>query len=215
MTGLIHRLLSRGGPDASRSGQIRLVVGLGNPGEQYAHNRHNVGYWTINRLARRHGIAFDVRTASYFLGEGVIAGRPVALAKPRTYMNRSGDAVWNLVRRLKLDDPSELLVVYDELDLPVGKVRIRTKGGPGGQKGVAHIIERLGTNEFPRIRIGIGRPVIDGQPTWDPDAVASYVLSDPPPDERALLDDGVARAVEAIEVAIAEGIEAAMNRFNR
>lgn len=215
MTGLIHRLLSRGGPDASRPGQIRLVVGLGNPGEQYAHNRHNVGYWTINRLARRHGIAFDVRTASYFLGEGVIAGRPVALAKPRTYMNRSGDAVWNLVKRLKLDDPSELLVVYDELDLPVGKVRIRTKGGPGGQKGVAHIIERLGTNEFPRVRIGIGRPVVDGQPTWDPDAVASYVLSDPPPDERALLDDAVARAVEAIEVAIAEGIEAAMNRFNR
>lgn len=215
MTGLIHRLLSRGGPDASRPGQIRLLVGLGNPGEQYAHNRHNVGYWTINRLARRHGIAFDVRTASYFLGEGVIAGRPVALAKPRTYMNRSGDAVWNLVKRLKLDDPSELLVVYDELDLPVGKVRIRTKGGPGGQKGVAHIIERLGTNEFPRVRIGIGRPVVDGQPTWDPDAVASYVLSDPPPDERALLDDAVARAVEAIEVAIAEGIEAAMNRFNR
>ncbi len=215
MSGLLRGLLSRGEPDAASAGRIRLVVGLGNPGEPYAHNRHNVGYWTVNRLARRHGIEFDVRTASYFLGEGVIAGHRVALAKPRTYMNRSGDAVWNLVKRLKLDGPSELLLVYDELDLPVGKVRIRTKGGPGGQKGVAHIIERLGTNEFPRVRIGIGRPVVDGQPTWDPDVVAAYVLSDPPPDERSLLDEAVARAVEAIEVAIAEGIEAAMNRFNR
>lgn len=194
---------------------IRLVVGLGNPGEEYAHNRHNVGYWTVNRLARKHGIAFDVRTSSYFLGEGRIGGRSVALAKPRTYMNRSGDAVWNLVKRLKLDEPSELLVVYDELDLPVGKVRIRARGGPGGQKGVAHIIERLGTDRFPRVRIGIGRPVVDGQPTWEPEAVAAYVLSDPPPEERALLDEAVARAVEAIEVAIAEGLEAAMNRFNR
>ncbi len=215
MSGLLRGLLSRSEPDAASAGRIRLVVGLGNPGEPYAHNRHNVGYWTVNRLARRHGIEFDVRTASYFLGEGVIAGHRVALAKPRTYMNRSGDAVWNLVKRLKLDGPSELLLVYDELDLPVGKVRIRTKGGPGGQKGVAHIIERLGTNEFPRVRIGIGRPVVDGQPTWDPDVVAAYVLSDPPPDERSLLDEAVARAVEAIEVAIAEGIEAAMNRFNR
>ncbi len=194
---------------------IRLVVGLGNPGEEYAHNRHNVGYWTVNRLARKHGIAFDVRTSSYFLGEGRIGGRAVALAKPRTYMNRSGDAVWNLVKRLKVDEPSELLVVYDELDLPVGKVRLRAKGGPGGQKGVAHIIERLGTDRFPRVRIGIGRPVVDGQPTWEPEAVAAYVLSDPPPEERALLDEAVARAVEAIEVAIAEGLEAAMNRFNR
>ncbi|HXF51715.1 MAG TPA: aminoacyl-tRNA hydrolase [Dehalococcoidia bacterium] len=194
---------------------MRLVVGLGNPGEEYAHNRHNVGYWTVNRLARKHGIAFDVRTSSYFLGEGRIGGRSVALAKPRTYMNRSGDAVWNLVKRLKLDEPSELLVVYDELDLPVGKVRIRARGGPGGQKGVAHIIERLGTDRFPRVRIGIGRPVVDGQPTWEPEAVAAYVLSDPPPEERALLDEAVARAVEAIEVAIAEGLEAAMNRFNR
>lgn len=213
MTSLLRGLLSRtASPEADRG--IRLVVGLGNPGETYAHNRHNVGYWTVNRLARRHGLDFDVRTSSYFLAEGAIAGRRVALAKPRTYVNRSGDAVWNLVKRLKLDDASELLVVYDELDLPVGRVRVRPKGGPGGQKGVADIIDRLGTDAFPRVRIGIGRPVVDGQPTWDPDAVASYVLSDPPPGERALLDEAVARAVEAIEVAIAEGIEAAMNRFN-
>lgn len=214
MTSLLRGLLSgTASPEADRG--IRLVVGLGNPGETYAHNRHNVGYWTVNRLARRHGLDFDVRTSSYFLAEGAIAGRRVALAKPRTYVNRSGDAVWNLVKRLKLDDASELLVVYDELDLPVGRVRVRPKGGPGGQKGVADIIDRLGTDAFPRVRIGVGRPVVDGQPTWDPDAVASYVLSDPPPGERALLDEAVARAVEAIEVAIAEGIEAAMNRFNR
>lgn len=215
MTSLLRNLFGPRETDELETKAIRLVVGLGNPGEEYAHNRHNVGYWTVNRLARKHGIAFDVRTSSYFLGEGRIAGRSVALAKPRTYMNRSGDAVWNLVKRLKLDEPSELLVVYDELDLPVGKVRIRPGGGPGGQKGVAHIIERLGTDRFPRVRIGIGRPVIDGQPTWDPEAVADYVLSDPPPEERALLDEAVARAIEAIEVAISEGLEAAMNRFNR
>lgn len=215
MTSLLHGLFGSRQSGEPEMKAIRLVVGLGNPGEEYAHHRHNVGYWTINRLARKHGIAFDVRTSSYFLGEGRIAGRPVALAKPRTYMNRSGDAVWNLVKRLKLDEASELLVVYDELDLPVGKVRIRPGGGPGGQKGVAHIIERLGTDRFPRVRIGIGRPLVDGQPTWDPEAVANYVLSDPPPEERALLDEAVARAVEAIEVAISEGLEAAMNRFNR
>lgn len=215
MTALLRGLFARSASGEPQTKGIRLVVGLGNPGEPYAHNRHNVGYWTVNRLARRHGIEFTVRTSSYFLGEGTIAGRRVALAKPRTYMNRSGDAVWNLIKRLKLDEPSELLVVYDELDLPVGKVRVRARGGPGGQKGVAHIIERLGTDRFPRVRIGIGRPVIDGRPTWDPEAVADYVLSDPPPEERVLLDEAVARAVEAIEVAIAEGIEAAMNRFNR
>lgn len=215
MTSLLHGLFGSRQSGEPEMKAIRLVVGLGNPGEEYAHHRHNVGYWTINRLARKHGIAFDVRTSSYFLGEGRIAGRPLALAKPRTYMNRSGDAVWNLVKRLKLDEASELLVVYDELDLPVGKVRIRPGGGPGGQKGVAHIIERLGTDRFPRVRIGIGRPLVDGQPTWDPEAVANYVLSDPPPEERALLDEAVARAVEAIEVAISEGLEAAMNRFNR
>lgn len=215
MTALLRGLFARSASGEPQTKGIRLVVGLGNPGEPYAHNRHNVGYWTVNRLARRHGVEFTVRTSSYFLGEGTIAGRRVALAKPRTYMNRSGDAVWNLIKRLKLDEPSELLVVYDELDLPVGKVRVRARGGPGGQKGVAHIIERLGTDRFPRVRIGIGRPVIDGQPTWDPEAVADYVLSDPPPEERVLLDEAVARAVEAIEVAIAEGIEAAMNRFNR
>ncbi len=215
MSALLRGLFARSVSGEPQTRGIRLVVGLGNPGEPYAQNRHNVGYWTVNRLARKHGIDFTVRTASYFLGEGHIAGRRVALAKPRTYMNRSGDAVWNLIQRLKLDDPSELLVVYDELDLPVGKVRVRAKGGPGGQKGVAHIIERLGTDRFPRVRIGIGRPVVDGQPTWDPEAVANYVLSDPPPEERALLDEAVARAVEAIEVAIVEGVEAAMNRFNR
>ncbi len=201
--------------DDDRERPIRLVVGLGNPGAPYAENRHNLGFRVINRLARKHGIEFDVRTSSYFLGKGVIGGREVALAKPRTYVNRSGEAVWNLVKRLKLDHAREMLVVCDDLDLPVGKVRVRARGGGGGQKGLASIIDETKATEFPRVRIGIGRPVVDGEPSWDPDAVAEYVLRDPPPDEREALDAAVERAAEAIETALSEGIEAAMSRFNR
>lgn len=192
---------------------IRLIVGLGNPGNEYAGNRHNVGYWVIKRLARRNGMVFKSgRNAA--IGEGTISGRRVTLAKPRTYVNRSGDAVWKLIKQEKLDDASELLIVYDELDLPVAKLRLRAKGGHAGQKGLRSIVEAVGSNQFPRLRIGIGRPVVRGEPSYDPGDVADYVLSDPPPDERALLDDAVGRAAEAIEVALSDGLEAAMRMVN-
>lgn len=199
--------------DTRTSYRVRLIVGLGNPGGEHAANRHNVGFWTVNRLARRHGIELDTggQTA---LGRGRIAGHEVALAKPRTYVNASGEAVTALIKRLELDDARELLVVYDDLDLPVGKVRLRARGSHGGQKGLQSIIEATASDQFPRLRIGIGRPVVDGQPSYDPDAVAGYVLSDPPPDERDLLDKAVDRAIEAIEVVVAEGIDQAMARFN-
>jgi PTH1 family peptidyl-tRNA hydrolase len=200
-------------PEEDGPFHIRLVVGLGNPGKEHAANRHNVGYWTINRLARRHGIELDTaREASS--GSGVIHGHPVVLAKPRTFVNKSGNAVWNLIKRLELDDARELLVVYDELDLPLGKVRLRAKGGPGGHNGVKSIISRTGNDKFNRVRIGIGRPLINGEPSWDPDAVAAYVLSDPPQSDRAVLDEAVERAQAAIECAVAEGIDAAMQRHN-
>jgi PTH1 family peptidyl-tRNA hydrolase len=195
--------------------RIRLVVGLGNPGSEYAGNRRNVGFWTMNRLARKHGMEFSAKTGTYQLAEGDIGGHRVAVAKPRTFNNDSGKAVRALVDRLKLDDASELLVVCDHLDLPSGKVRVRAKGGAGGQKGLKHIIDVTGTDRFPRVRIGIGRPVVGGEPSWDPEAVAGWVLSDPAPDERAALDAGVERAIEAIECAISDGVEAAMNRYNR
>ncbi len=192
---------------------IRLIVGLGNPGPDYAGNRHNIGFWIMSKLARRHGIGFKA-TKHAALAEGAIAGRRVGLAKPRTFVNNSGDAVWDLIKRLKIDDAKELLIVYDDIDLPIAKVRMRTKGGHGGNNGLKSIIQATGNSQFSRLRIGIGRPVIDGRPSYDPEDVASYVLSDPPPEERLLLDGAVERAVEAIEIALADGIEDAMRRVN-
>ena len=210
---LRHLVQQDAGGDDAKVYRIRLIVGLGNPGKEYAGNRHNVGYWTMNRLARRHGIELETGSNAA-LGRGEIAGRNVNLAKPRTFVNDSGKAVWNLTKRLELDDAAEFLVVYDDLDLPTGKVRLRPRGGSGGYKGLQSIIDRTGSDQFPRLKIGIGRPVVGGQPTYDPDEVADYVLSDPPPDERELLDEAVERAIQAIELALAEDIERAMARFN-
>ena len=122
----------------------------------------------------------------------------MALAKPRTFVNKSGIAVWNLVKRLKLDDARELLVVHDDLDLPVGKVRLRARGSHGGNNGIRSIIETTGSDEFRRLRIGIGRPVVNGKPSYEPDVVPDYVLSDPPPDERDLLLIQLASNLEAV-----------------
>jgi PTH1 family peptidyl-tRNA hydrolase len=206
----IRGLLSKAGNDEEpREYRVRLIVGLGNPGGEYAGNRHNVGYWAVNRLARRHDIELGI-SGKAALGQGTIDGHEVALAKPRAYVNQSGSVVWNLIKRLKLDDGRELLVVYDELDLPVGRVRMRAKGGSGGYRGMKSIIDAVGTDDFPRIRIGIGRPVVQGKPSWDPEDVSTYVLSDPPLAERDLLDAAVERAMDAIELAVTEGVERAM-----
>ena len=234
MSGVFKRFLagrarsttSRGSAPAARSSapaetavedeyDIRLVFALGNPGGEYAGNRRNVGFWVANRLARAHGAEFATKTGTYALAETEIGGRKIAIAKTRTFNNDSGKAVMALIQRLHLDHAREMLVVCDHLDLPTGKVRLRRNGSGGGQKGVADIIQRSGTDEFPRVRIGIGRPTTHGEPMRDPEHVAAWVLSDPSRDEKALLDAAVDRAVEAVEAAIADGIEAAMNRYNR
>jgi PTH1 family peptidyl-tRNA hydrolase len=214
---LVRRLLGRADERTEDEGEyrIRLIVGIGNPGNEYANTRRNVGFWVANRLARKHGLEFKTKTGSYLLAEGDIEGRGVAIAKPRTFVNASGGAVVHLIRRLKLDHAQEMLVVSDHIDLPTGKVRLRRKGGGGGQKGITDIINKTKTDEFPRVRIGIGRPTVDGEPTWAPDMVADWVLSDPTPSERELLDAAVSRAIEAIECAVRDGIDAAMNRYNR
>lgn len=200
-----------GGPS---SGRVRLIAGLGNPGRDYAGNRHNVGFWLINRLARRHGI--NLKTSGQAaLGTGRIGAHEIALAKPRTAVNVSGQAIWNVIKRLKLDGPQELLVVYDELDLPVGKVRMRAAGGHGGHNGLRSVVAAVGSEQFPRIRIGIGRPLIDGEPTREPSVVADYVLSDPPPAERELLDAAIERVIDAIEVVLDHGVERAMGQLNK
>jgi PTH1 family peptidyl-tRNA hydrolase len=189
-----------------------LIAGLGNPGAEYSHNRHNVGYWCINRLARLHGIKIKAKTLAT-LGEGEVRGVPAVLLKPRTYMNKSGEAIGPALRRWKIN-PTHLIVVYDELDLPAGRVRIKPGGGSGGHNGIKSIIAAAGSQDFARIRVGIGRPHVDGEPTWEPEHVADYVLSDPSPQMVKTLQDAARRATEAVEMIITEGVEAAMNEYN-
>lgn len=184
---------------------MKLIVGLGNPGPRYAQNRHNVGYQCLARIARQHGMAFGRVMFKAHVASGQIAGEKVLLAKPLTFMNLSGQAVRPLFRwyRVALSD---LLVVYDDLDLPAGRIRLRKKGSSGGHKGMASIIEALGTQDFARLRIGIGRP-IHGEPT-------DYVLSNFSPDELIAMEEAYERAMAAVESFVADGIDVAMNRFN-
>jgi peptidyl-tRNA hydrolase, PTH1 family len=190
-----------------------VIAGLGNPGPEYSHNRHNVGYWTINRLARLHGIQLKTRHLAA-LGEGKIDDTPVLLVKPRTYVNASGQAVGPALRNTKTP-PERLLVIYDELDLPAGRLRLKAKGGTAGHNGLRSIAAAIGSTDFPRLRIGIGRPHIDGEPTWDPKEVAPYVLGDPNPEAARVLQDAVASAAEVVETVIREGVETAMNLYNK
>ena len=186
---------------------MKLVVGLGNPGPQYEHTRHNVGFRVVDKLAKKMGWRWNEQRSRAMLASGMLGSEKVALAKPLTYMNLSGQAVGELLRWYKIS-PEDLLVVYDELDLPLGIIRLRPKGSAGGHNGIENIIAHLHTNEFPRLRVGIGRPTnnrVDG---------ASYVLGIPPLDERILLDTAEDRAVEAVELVITQGIGTAMNQVN-
>jgi PTH1 family peptidyl-tRNA hydrolase len=171
-----------------------------------------VGAWCIALLARRHGTTLE-RHGRVDRATIRIAEREIHLARPRAYMNESGPPVAAEARRLGLRRP-QLLVVYDELDLPTGRVRLRMGGGYGGNRGMRSIIGALGGNDVPRVRVGIDRPYDDGVPVRDPDRVADWVLSRPSRAERAVLDAAVERAADAVELAAVEGIEAAMRRFN-
>ncbi|MGQ9456931.1 MAG: aminoacyl-tRNA hydrolase [Anaerolineae bacterium] len=183
----------------------RLVVGLGNPGPEYVRNRHNVGFLCLDRLAERHGISPWRRKHHALVAEGLVAGHPVVLAKPQTFMNLSGQAVRPLMRHYGVA-LADLLVVHDDLDLDLGVLRLRRQGSSAGHKGVQHIIDTLGSREFPRLRIGVGRPA-HGDPV-------DYVLSDFTLDESIVIDRALDRAVEAIVAWLERGIEAAMNAFN-
>lgn len=195
------------------SAEIRLVVGLGNPGNEYAAHRHNVGFWCVNRLAHRWGIRLKAGRRAR-IGEGQAEGRPIVLARPSTFVNRSDLAVTALLQRYELS-PQEMLVICDDLELPVGKVRIRPRGGHGGHNGLWSIIYALQSEDFPRLRIGIDRPRIDDEPLTDPEVVAAYVLAEPAPEEREALEEGVEQAAEAVACVLREGLAAAMNRYNR
>lgn len=193
-------------PQSSNRGRLTFIVGLGNPGREYAGNRHNAGFQCIDRLAEAHGISFTRRQARARVAQGEISGHRVLLVKPQTFMNASGEAVGQLVRFYKIA-PADVLVLYDDLDLPLGKIRLRPDGGAGGHKGMNSVIQHLGTEDFPRLRLGIGRP--PGQ--MDP---VDYVLSDFTVGERADMELAFERAVAAIECFLGEGIDAAMNAFN-
>jgi PTH1 family peptidyl-tRNA hydrolase len=191
---------------------MKLIVGLGNPGRIYAHNRHNVGFRCLNYFARLHSIRFDHRQCRARAGTAEVRGEKLLLAEPGTFMNLSGKSVACLVH--KHDIPlSDLLVIYDDLDLPLGKIRLRQNGSSGGHKGMNSIISALGSEDFPRIRVGIGRPQAEEQ-SMSEDAIVNYVLSDFSPQEEATIKPVIATVAETIDCFLSHGIEAAMSKFN-
>jgi PTH1 family peptidyl-tRNA hydrolase len=184
-----------------------LVVGLGNPGREYARTRHNVGAEAVGLLVERVGEKFKAGRDRALVADTRLAGRRVVLAFPTTYMNESGQAVGALMRRHKLLDPAQLIVVHDELDLPPGVVRVKVGGGLAGNNGLRSITQHLRTQEFVRVRIGIGKPP-------SKERGADHVLSRLPKAERELLDSAIVSAADAVEVLLAEGPDAAMRQFN-
>src|SRR5207302_8111713 len=170
-------------------GNMKLIVGLGNPGLQYEHTRHNVGFRVVDKLAAKLGWKWTERRGRAILASGTIGSEKVVLAKPITYMNLSGGAVGELVRWYKIQ-PEDVLVIFDDLDLPVGKIRLRARGSAAGHNGLDDIIRHLHTNAFPRLRVGIGHPTNSRMNGRD------YVLGIPTSDERILLEAGEDRAVE-------------------
>jgi PTH1 family peptidyl-tRNA hydrolase len=183
-----------------------LIVGLGNPGREFEHNRHNVGFMVLNHLAKKLGERFGKVESRALVAKPIYCGERVILAKPQTFMNASGSSVSSLVRFYKVT-LENLLVVYDDVDLPVGSLRLRPSGGSAGQKGMQSIIERLGSEEFPRLRIGTGRP--PGR-----QEAADYVLKNFPTQDLELVEEALNRAVEAVLVFIQDGLERAMNTYN-
>jgi len=186
---------------------VKLVVGLGNPGQAYRWTRHNMGFWLIEDFASKHGVALCRRGFKSVYGRGKVGSKDVLLAKPQTYMNLSGEAVRQLLPFFHLH-PSDLVVLQDDLDLPPGKIRIRLRGSHGGHQGIKSIVETIGSQSFIRLKMGIGRP--KDRPI-DP---ADYVLERWGPSEKECFQEAVDRAVRALEVLITEGPHEAMSRFH-
>lgn len=183
-----------------------LIVGLGNPGREYRGNRHNIGFMLLDHLAERLGVTFTRLESQALIAKTEHAGKRIVLAKPQAYMNLSGQSVSSLLRYYKIPN-SQLLVAYDDVDLPLGSLRLRPGGGSAGQKGMASIIERLGTQEFPRLRLGIDRP-----PGKMP--AAAYVLQDFSSIQQPVVSAALERAADAVLLFVTDGLETAMNRFN-
>ncbi|MDF2521090.1 MAG: aminoacyl-tRNA hydrolase [Clostridia bacterium] len=183
-----------------------VVVGLGNPGDRYAATKHNVGFVTVDYFAEQHGIKFNKIKHKAVIGEGTIAGEKIMLVKPQTYMNLSGECVMDIVNFYKL--PLEnLIVIYDDIDLPVGKVRIRPSGSSGTHNGMRSIIYLLNNQGFPRIRIGVGK-----QPEYMD--LADYVMTKFSKEEVPLMEEAVTKSALAVEEIVHSGINIAMNKYN-
>jgi PTH1 family peptidyl-tRNA hydrolase len=194
-------------PKDEPGGIDALIVGLGNPGKEYVRTRHNVGEETVALLATRLGEKLKAGRDRALVSETRMDGKRVVLAFPITYMNNSGESVRSLARRYKIDDPGQIIVVHDELDLQPGTVRIKVGGGLAGNNGLRSITQHLHTQDYLRVRIGIGKPP-------SKERGADHVLSRLPASQRELLDGAVERAADAVEVIVAEGVDAAMQRFN-
>lgn len=184
----------------------RLIVGLGNPGREYEGTRHNIGFEVADAVAERARISFEHERGDVLLGWGRLKSYTVGVAKPLTYMNRSGKAVLKLLGAHRLE-PQEMLVVVDDINLDLGRIRMRASGSAGGHNGLQDIIDRLGHDDFPRLRVGVGGEFPRG-------GQVDYVLSSFHPDERPLIDDAVLRALDAAEAFVRDGLTTAMNRFN-
>lgn len=184
-----------------------LIVGLGNPGRQYENTRHNVGFDTIDELADTYGIPASGKQHKAMYGKGIVEGQKVILAKPLTFMNLSGESVRQLVDYYKIDPEQELLVIFDDISLEPGQIRIRKKGSAGGHNGIKNIIAQLGTQNFQRIKVGVG----EKPKNWD---LADYVLGTFPKDDRALVDEAIKRAVQAAAMIVQGDVDGAMNTFN-
>lgn len=187
---------------------MKMIVGLGNPGRQYQHNRHNVGFMVVDRFAQHHGIDLNIKKKKAVFGRGKCFGQSVVLLKPQTFMNLSGEAVLYLASFLKIKT-TDIIVVADDTDLPFGIIRIKSGGGSGGHNGIKSLIYSLKSEDFPRVRFGIGKPPAESEKD-----LFEYVLENFTPDERKYLSDGLGRVVEALNVMISKSIDEAMNQFN-
>lgn len=185
-----------------------IIVGLGNPTKEYEGTRHNVGFEVIDAIADKYNIDVTERKHRAFCGKGLVAGQRVILVKPQTYMNLSGESVRSVLDFYKVDEESELIVIYDDVSLGVGQLRIRKKGSAGGHNGIKNIIQHLGHNVFQRIKVGVGEKPKE----YD---LADYVLGHFSKEDKELMKDGYKRAVEAVEMLVMGDIDGAMNEFNK
>ena len=184
-----------------------LIVGLGNPGKQYEHTRHNIGFDVMDALAEKYNISISEKKHKALCGKGVINGVKVVLAKPQTYMNLSGESVAELVNYYKMDPEEEMIVIYDDISLAPGNLRIRKKGSAGGHNGLKNIIAHCHTEEFMRVRIGVGKLPPNGD-------MIAHVLGRFAPEDRRLVELSYERAAQAIDCILSEDVDKAMSRYN-